>query len=122
MPDDIKTHAKALLKPYVRKPEAPAIIASAQKLARLALENEDLYPAHRRKILHNAIWYLTEADGKWTTRYKSKEVLELAESDSMSPVRINHEHVFTRKNLVEDMIKDSESLLTDLPREALNKA
>lgn len=113
MPDDIKKHARSLLKQYGASSESKAIIVSATKLARLALENEDLRPSHRRKMLSDSIWYITEADGKWKTRFKSQEVLRLAKDDPESLVKINHEHVFTRKTLIAQMIARREELLRD---------
>lgn len=113
MPDDIKTHARTLLKPYAISRKSAAVIASARILARLALENSDLYISHRRKMLSDAIWYMTEADGKWKTRFKSKQVLHLAENDPTSLVRINHEHVFTRKALINEILERREELLDD---------
>jgi hypothetical protein len=113
MPDDIKTHARALLTPYAASVKSVAKIQSARALVRLALINADLYPSHRRKIISDAIWYVTEADGKWKTRFKSKQVLYLAKNEPGSLVRINHEHVFTRKALVDEILRRGNELLGD---------
>lgn len=115
MPDDIRTHAKSLLKQYEKRSKATKIIDSARILAQLALQNKGLYPAHRRAMLNCAVWYCTEADGKWKTRYKSKKVWDLAKDEPDSLVLINHEHVFTRKNLVDEMLRNDEKLLDELP-------
>lgn len=115
MPDNIKKHAKNLLKPYLRSSCAAEIIESARVLARIALESKEMRPQHRRKMLNDAIWYCTEVDGKWKTRYKSMEVLYLAKNDPASLVLINHEHVVTRKELVDKMWAEQENLLENLP-------
>ena len=114
MPDDIKTHSRALLTPYVVSKKSAAKIQSARILVRLALENSDLYPSHRRKMISDAIWYVTESDGKWKTRFKSKQVLYLAKNEPNSLVRINHEHVFTRKAFVDEILSRREELLADM--------
>jgi hypothetical protein len=116
MPDDIRKHASSLIKPYVVSKKSEAVIASARLLARLALENVDLYPSHRRAMLSNSIWYITEVDGKWKTRFKSEKVLYLAKNEPNSIVRINHEHVFTRKSLVDEILGRRDELLADLSK------
>jgi len=113
MVDNINTRFERLRQPYMRSPNAQAIIASARILARLALEHEELRLQHRKKMLNDAIWYCTEADGKWNTRYKSKLVWELAQFEPESLTRINHEHIVTRKNLVEHMLNNRVDLLAN---------
>ena len=124
MVDNINRHSVRLLQPYTRGPNAQAIIASARILARLALETEEMRMQHRKKMLNDAIWYHTEADGKWKTRYKSKVVWDLAHNEPQSLVLINHEHVITRSNLVEDMLGNRLHLLEHLDElhELLNTA
>lgn len=114
MPDDIKTHASKLLTPYAASVKSAAKIQSAKTLVQIALKNADLYRSHRRKIISDAIWHITEADGKWKTRFKSRHVLYLAKNDPNSLVPINHEHVFTRKALVDEILSRSVELLSDL--------
>lgn len=114
MVDNIARHRDKLLQPYVRSPNAQGIIASARILAKIALATEEMRWQHRKKMLHDAIWYCTEADGKWNTKYKSKVVLDLAQFEPGSLVRINHEHVVTRKNLVNYMLEHRVGLLEDV--------
>jgi hypothetical protein len=52
-------------------------LRSAAALARFALESRELTEDHRRQLLNNAVWYLTEAAGKYKTRYRSAGALSL---------------------------------------------
>lgn len=120
MPDNIFSRAAQLLAPYVRHPDADQKIQSARALVRLALENDHLLLSHRKKMINDAIWYCTEADGKWKTRYKSKAVMDLAQNDPTSLVLINHEHVMTRQNLTLCILTNRDELLENSV--ALHKA
>ena len=117
MPDNIFKHAARLLTPYVRHVNADQRIESARALARLALENDNLLPQHRKKMISDAIWYCTEADGKWKTRYKSKMVMDLAQNEPTSLVLINHEHVMTRRNLISRILAADRDVLLENPSE-----
>ncbi len=66
-------------------------MASAVDLARFAASADHLLLGHRRKLLSQAIWWYTECDGKFTTRYRTATVV----GDAVVPVR--HEHVVQRR-------------------------
>ena len=53
-------------------------------------------------MLNQALWFATEADGKYSTRYRSVGARELDASDWWRHLR--HEHVLTRKELVAAML------------------
>lgn len=73
---------------------------SAVAIARLALEAPDLLPEHRNWLLSVAAWKYTEADGKWNTPYRSRAAIGITDL-----ARLNHEHVFTRKWLRDQMLE-----------------
>ncbi|MCP4143142.1 MAG: hypothetical protein GY755_23120 [Chloroflexi bacterium] len=114
--DTIKIHAKKLLKPYKRSSKATQIITSAKNLASLVLNSNGILDRHKNKILSEVIWYISEADGKYTTRYRSKSVISLANDRPTSVQKINHEHVYTIKNLKEEIIENPESFSTILEK------
>lgn len=59
----------------------------------------DLYPQHKRKLLSRCIWFLTEADGKQNTRFQSRSARNASKNE------LRHEHVFTRKYLIDELLK-----------------
>lgn len=104
--DDIAKHAKNLKKPYVRSPKSEEIISSAKQLARLVLQDESLLQKHKISILSLVQWFVSEADGKHKTRYRSRRVVELATNDPYSVEKINHEHVFTRREVTQQLLTE----------------
>lgn len=55
-------------------------------------------------MLKEVLWLITEADGKYSTRFRSKEVVRLARQQPGSQVAIQHEHVFPRAVVARDII------------------
>lgn len=104
--DNIAKHAKNLKKPFLRSPKSNEIIISAKELANLVLQNATLLEKHRKSILSQVQWFISEADGKHKTRYRSKRVVELATNNPRSTEKINHEHVFTRKEITVQLLKE----------------
>jgi len=102
--DDIATHASKLVRPYVRSPNAEAVIGSAKQLARLVLQDASLLPRHRNEVLSLVQWFVSEADGKYMTKYRSRRVVELAMHEPASREKINHEHVFTREAMIQRLL------------------
>lgn len=72
-------------------------------LAEWAATAEGLTTSHRRKLLSQAIWWWTEADGKSATRYRTRSVVEHPGQ------AVQHEHVLTRKGLVDRMLSNAEA-------------
>lgn len=110
--DTIARHARKLVKPYVRSKGTDAIIASAKRLARLVLSDSEILPEHKRLVLSRLQWFISNADGKYRTRFRSKLVVDLATEDPSSTVKINHEHVFTRREVTAKLISSPDSIDT----------
>lgn len=111
MPDNIKKHHKILVAQYRPKKNAAAVIASAKKLSHLILASSELMEAHSIKMLIQVIWLLTEADGKHSTRYRSKEVVRLARETPDSNMRIQHEHVYPKAPVAWEILGRREEFL-----------
>lgn len=92
---------RALWKPH---PEREARMASAVALARWAVTAEHLLLAHQRRLLSQAIWWCTECDGKFTTRYRTAAVV----GDEI--VNVRHEHVVQRKGQIDGMLAHPEQV------------
>lgn len=92
---------RALWKPHA---EREARMASAVDLARWAVTAEHLLGTHRRRLLSQAIWWYTECDGKFTTRYRTAVVV----GDEI--VNIRHEHVVQRKGQIDRMLADPDQV------------
>jgi hypothetical protein len=103
--DIIKTHCKRLTAPYRRRAKADSIIDSAKKLAHLILSSDELLHEHRKKMLKEVLWLITEANGKYSTRYRSEEVVRLALEEPASEVPIRHEHVYPRATVANEILK-----------------
>lgn len=106
MPDTIATRRTHLLSPYVSSATAQRKVASARELVNVALRDTEMLLTHRKHLLKLAQWWVTEADGKWKTRFRSVRVIKLAQEDPNSHEPINHEHVYGRAELAERMLED----------------
>lgn len=106
MVDTIAKHRRSLISPYSRAAAAHNKITSAREMVTLALQDTAMLRMHRKHLLKLAQWWVTEADGKWRTRYRSATVIHLAMHDPESQTRINHEHVYGRAEVAERMMKD----------------
>lgn len=74
---------------------------SAVLLAKMIVGIKDeLTSSHLREFLSNTIWKYTECDGKYTTRYRSRGAILHPKE------KLNHEHVLTRKFLVDQIIAE----------------
>jgi hypothetical protein len=91
--------------PWVESPHASDHLRSAAALARFALTSDDLTEEHRYRLLNNAVWYVTEAAGKYKTRFRSASVLSL---ETKAPLRkwwseLRHDHVTRRAALLQQL-------------------
>ena len=59
---------------------------------------EQMLRTHLRESLSIAIWKYTECNGKYTTRFRSRGAVESPKG------KLNHEHVFTRKSLIDELL------------------
>ncbi|MGZ5445015.1 MAG: hypothetical protein ACXW5U_18935 [Thermoanaerobaculia bacterium] len=66
---------------------------------------------HKRGIISGMIWAITEARGKYRTRYRSKASLQ-----KPTP-KLHHEHVLTRKDLTDRIMAEPDKV-----REILSEA
>lgn len=104
----IAHHYKKLASPYRRASRAVEVIKSAKNLARLILSSDELILPHKKRILSEVLWFLSEADGKYGTRFRSKEVVRLATDEPLSTVRIQHEHVYPRASVSAQLLDNIE--------------
>lgn len=63
--------------------------------------NLDILARHKRNIISGMLWKITEARGKYSTRYRSRRSMEVG-------AKLQHEHVFTRKDLTDRIVADPE--------------
>jgi len=85
-------------------PDVAAVKQSALRLARTIAELDvDVLLTHKRKLLRDVVWIVTEANGKGNTRYVSEAVYS-----GQGPIR--HEHVLPIKYLVGRMLESPETI------------
>ena len=87
-----KNELKKLQQPFTASPKANDKIHSAIKIAK-AIVGIDILEQHKKKILTEVQWLISEANGKYTTRFRTEGAL----SDGNDSIQ--HEHVFPRKKL-----------------------
>ncbi|CBK40392.1 protein of unknown function [Nitrospira defluvii] len=82
------------------QPDAEKIVQSAKSaIAKILKMGEDVLLEHRRALLSRMIWKITEAHGKYTTRYCSGA----ARNDGG---KLRHEHVTPRKVLIDRLLNN----------------
>jgi hypothetical protein len=92
------------MKPFQAHVDTDVRKASARRLVQMLLDAEDLYPAHRREFVRLALWKVTMAEsGKYDTRYRSKKSMRKG-------VRVQHEHVFERAKLADELLQHPEQI------------
>ena len=65
-------------------------------------------------MLKEVLWWISEADGKYAARYRSKAVVELARANPNSTEKVQHEHVFPRAKVADELIRRAPELLDNL--------
>lgn len=111
--DTINKHRKTLSKQFEPRKEALEIVASAKSLVEIALRSTHLLARHRRKLISEALWWISEADGKYSTRYRTEEVYKLANGTDDGDTKIQHEHVHPRKEVVKQLLSTPEYYLAN---------
>lgn len=91
------------MKPYEPHPDREARRRSAVSLAEGILSLPGILPEHRKAALQIPAWLYTEADGKYSCRYRSARAMS-----EPSRKRLRHEHVVTRRHLVTAMMAQPE--------------
>lgn len=94
---------------YTRHKDAERRIRSAVTIIK-ALLREELYPAHLREFLSNALWKITEADGKYKTQYRSRAAMTAPRN------QLQHEHVFRREKMVDAILAQPDQVDTIVAR------
>ena len=99
-----------LSKTFEPKPEAGEIILSATTaIASILQMSQKVLSDHKRRLISRMIWKITEAHGKYNTRFCSEGALRDADD-------LRHDHVTTRKNLIDRLMNppfDLEGILKD---------
>jgi hypothetical protein len=88
-----------MLPSYVPHPEREVRIRSAVSAIK-ALLPLDLYARHKQELISLCLCKITEVDGKWNTRYRTQ-----AATSERSASNLRHEHVFSRRALVERLLE-----------------
>jgi hypothetical protein len=108
-----------------RQAEQKEETASARSAIKQILQMTDIKERHRRKMLDLMIWMITEANGidselkignKWKVKYITEKVKERRDEGDFSIKGLTHEHVYTKKNLVDGLLKspkNAEGILTN---------
>jgi hypothetical protein len=89
------------MKAYYPHPEADAKRKAIVQLIEtvMAAKGEAPLPYYKRKLLDTLLWKYTEADGKYNTRHRS-----VAANGCTSNDGLRHDHVFTRKELIDQLM------------------
>lgn len=103
--DTICRHSDKLIARYVSSPKSEQIKVSAAAVALAVLHHDDILPKHKRKMLKEAVWLVSEADGKHSTRYRTRRVVELAANEPDSQLKIQHEHVVQRAAIADQLLR-----------------
>jgi len=86
------------LRPWVADERAAARRTGAVSLARWAADAPDLTMTQRRALISVACWWVTEDNGKWGVRHRTSGALAIPVGGHS---QLRHEHVVTRKSLVD---------------------
>lgn len=96
----VKSKIPSLKKPCSQKREVEQIIASATTVIDQILRMTDVMEKHKKEMLSDMIWKISESNGRWNTRYYSAGVL-----DKTNDEKVQHEHVVTRKEIIDQLLK-----------------
>lgn len=93
------------------------IYRSALSAVKSILASEDVLEVHKKELLSVMIWKITERYGKFNAEYlsvKAKKVLNSNQSRLEKIQQLAHDHVYTRKYLIQGLIdkpRDYKSIL-----------
>jgi len=65
----------------------------------LAAKAPGVLPEHTRELIDTLLWKITEADGKYNTRYKTGGALECDDKSQLW-----HEHVYQKSKMIEALL------------------
>lgn len=74
---------------------------SAAVLIKMILANKTagVLPEHIRSLIDTLLWRITEADGKYNTRYKTRGAINCTDKN-----QLRHEHVYQKARMIEALI------------------
>ncbi|MEO8381116.1 MAG: hypothetical protein ABI779_15745 [Acidobacteriota bacterium] len=82
------------------KPTETDVLESAITLVEATLEL-NILEWHKRDVINGMLWSITQARGKYTTRFRST-----AASNARPGTKLQHEHVVTRKALTDAILRE----------------
>ena len=97
-----KDEIKVLKKDFIEKKEKQEIVDSAMQAIKHILAMKNVIDKHKKELLSDMIWKISEVNGKWNVRYYSEGTLK---DDNVS---IYHEHVVSRKELIVRLFSNPE--------------
>lgn len=101
----MKLSKNYLKKPYIQKSTNKLTISSATNAIREILLMEDVGKIHKTELISIMIWKISQANGKWNTRYYSAGTL------NSSIEKVQHEHVVTRKQIISQLFLQPDNIL-----------
>jgi hypothetical protein len=102
---------------FAESATADSIVTGAISLAAFASAGEGLTSTQRKNLADLAVWWVTGAAGKYSTRYRSSGVLALPDEGVWG--QLVHEHVFTRRTLVTELLVAAADQLEAILRSAV---
>lgn len=88
---------------YVPHKDRDARIKSATTAIKV-LVGLEILEFHKKELISVCLWKISEADGKYKTRFQSKAALNAKKE------QLRHDHVFERKSLIENIIDKPEEI------------
>ncbi|HWG21741.1 MAG TPA: hypothetical protein VG225_14515 [Terracidiphilus sp.] len=104
------------MKTFKTHPRAEDRKRSATALIELLLANKtpEILSEHLREVLKILLWKITEADGKYDTRYQSNGALECKDQK-----QLRHDHVYPCKRMIGALIQAKPEEWQEILRDAV---
>lgn len=89
--------------------DAAKIVTSAQEAIKSILQmGPNVLEEHKKSLISRMLWKITEAHGKYNTRYYSKEALKVGKNER------RHDHVLTRAKMIKRLLNNADNLLAEV--------
>ena len=96
---------------WKENPDATRVVASAKHAIKHILSMEaPVIEEHKKSLISRMLWKVTEAHGKYTTRYFSEKALTCTKHEQ------RHDHVWTRRKMVQSLIDNPMRLDEEINR------
>jgi hypothetical protein len=82
------------------------IVFSALNAIDQILLMKNVIERHKKELLSDMIYKITESNGKHSTGYVSAGVYKVKLAGSKSNIGLEHDHVFTRKGIIQQLFKN----------------